>query len=210
MAALDAKYASGDVHVVVLIQSGDVVAEFMQFVSKETQYGIHNISESSACFGILPLVMLAALPAKPLSEARAAAEASTPARLASVPQDPPPLSGAHTIQQRSNGRYLDAHDTPDRDFGVVTRPRQDNATQRWVFRRESGRTYTIQQEHTGRFLDAHDTADRDFRVVTRPPQSNTTQRWLVTHLGGDVYAIQQLNTRRFLDATRRRIGTSLW
>jgi hypothetical protein len=149
---------------------------------------------------VLPLVMLAALPARPLSEARSAAEASTAARLASVLQNPPPLSGAHTIQQRSSGRYLDAHDTPDRDFGVVTRPRQDNATQRWVLRRESGRTYTIQQEHTGRFLDAHDTANRDFRVVTRPQQSNTTQRWLVTHLGGDVYAIQQLNTRRFLDA----------
>lgn len=117
-----------------------------------------------------------------------------------VQQDPPPLSGIHTLRQSSSGRFVDAHDTPDKDFRVVTRPRQDNATQRWIFRHVSGRTYTIQQEHTGHFLDAHDTEDRDFAVVTRPMQSNTTQRWLVTHVGSNLYAIQQLSTRRFLDA----------
>jgi hypothetical protein len=115
-------------------------------------------------------------------------------------QVPAPLSGAHTIRQLSNGRYLDAHDTVDWDFRVVTRPSQHNATQRWIFRHEGDRTFTIQQQQTGRFLDAHDTANLDFAVVTRPPQPNTTQRWLVTHLGGSVYAIQQVSTSRYLDA----------
>ena len=35
----------------------------------------------------------------------------------------------------SNGRHLDAHETADRDFAVVTRERQDNTSQRWIIRR---------------------------------------------------------------------------
>lgn len=120
----------------------------------------------------------------------------------SATQDVPPgwLRGTYAIQQLSNGRYLDAYDTPGKDFRVVTRSGQGNAAPRWVFRHESGSTYTIQQENTGRFLDAYDTANRDFAVVTRPGRAGTAQRWLVTKLGTNVYAIQQLSTRRFLDA----------
>ena len=34
----------------------------------------------------------------------------------------------YTIQQQSNGRYLDAHDTLDRDYAVVTRAAQNNGS----------------------------------------------------------------------------------
>jgi Ricin-type beta-trefoil lectin domain len=116
------------------------------------------------------------------------------------PNAPSDLSGVYTIQQQSTRRYLDAHDTSDKDFAVVTRPRQDNTTQRWMFRSVGNRIYTIQQQSTTRHLDAHDTQDKDFAVVTRPRQDNTTQRWIVTALGSDTYTIQQQSTRRYLDA----------
>jgi len=43
------------------------------------------------------------------------------------------LSGVYTIQQKSNGRYMDAHEG-SRDNSVVTRDRQNNATQQWIIR----------------------------------------------------------------------------
>jgi hypothetical protein len=141
----------------------------------------------------------------------------------------PILSGAHTIQNAMppiSGfpprprpvRFLDAPDTPDKDFAVVTRPAQDNLTQRWIFRHAGGRLYTIQQQHTGRFLDAHDSSDKNFAVVTRPEQDNTTQRWIVAHISGDTYTLRQQSTGRFLEAifrddapvvTRPRSGDSI-
>jgi hypothetical protein len=135
---------------------------------------------------VLLIVALATLTAGPQAE--------------SFQHGQPPLSGAHKVRQMSTRQYLDAHDTLDRDFGVVTRPPQDNLTQQWIFHHEGGGIYTIQQQHTGRFLDAHDTPDKDFGVVLRPRQPNPTQRWIVTHVGPDLYHIQQVSTRRFLDA----------
>jgi hypothetical protein len=111
-----------------------------------------------------------------------------------------PLNGLYTIIQLHTGRFLDAHVTADRDFRVVTRPRQDNASQRWQLTHLGGSVYTIEQQSTGRRLDAHDTHDRDFAVVTRPRQNNTTQQWLVTALGSDRYEILQRSTGRNLDA----------
>ena len=110
------------------------------------------------------------------------------------------LNGVYRIQQQSTQRYLDAHDTADKDFAVVTRERQPNATQRWIFHSVGNRIYTIQQQHTLKFLDAHDTPDRDFAVVLRPLQENSTQRWIVTAQGNDTYTIQQRSTLRDLDA----------
>ena len=111
-----------------------------------------------------------------------------------------PLNGLYTIVQLHTGRFLDAHASVDRDFRVVTRPRQDNASQRWLFTHLGGSVYTIEQQSTGRRLDAHDTRDRDFAVVTRPRQHNTTQHWLVTALGSDRYELLQRSTGRNLDA----------
>lgn len=48
----------------------------------------------------------------------------------------------YTIQQKSTLRYLDAYDTPDSDYGVVTREKQDSNTQVWVIKSEGPRPDT--------------------------------------------------------------------
>jgi len=99
-----------------------------------------------------------------------------------------------------DNRFLDAHEISSLDFNVVTRPMQDNYTQRWLFTDMGGGLYTIVQLSSGRFLDAHEIASLDFRVVTRPQQNNNTQLWRVTPLGGDYHMIQQVSSGRFLDS----------
>ena len=42
--------------------------------------------------------------------------------------------GVYTIQQQSNGRFVDAHETAAKNFALVTRTAQNNDTQRWVIR----------------------------------------------------------------------------
>ena len=42
------------------------------------------------------------------------------------------LGGEYSIQQVINGRYLDAYGSADNDYGAVTRPVQNNDTQRWL------------------------------------------------------------------------------
>ncbi len=108
------------------------------------------------------------------------------------------MDGVHTIQQKSSGRFLDAHDSSD--FSVVTRTAQNNDTQRWIFTLVGG-VYTIQQKSNGRFLDAHESGN-DFSVVTRPAQNNDSQRWVVMHLDNELctYTIQQLINGQFMDA----------
>ena len=88
------------------------------------------------------------------------------------------LSGVYTIRQKSNGRYVDAHVTSNNDFSLVTRPRQNNDTQRWIIRPLGNNVYTIRQKSNGRYVDAHEAANNNFRLVTRPRQNNDTQRWL--------------------------------
>jgi len=104
----------------------------------------------------------------------------------------------YTIQQKSNGRFVDAHEIEGRDFALVTRPAQNNSTQRWILRPLGG-VYTIQQKSNGRFVDAHEIEGRDFALVTRPAQNNSTQRWVLMHVGGP-YTIQQQSNGRFVDA----------
>ena len=88
-----------------------------------------------------------------------------------------PVGGVYTVTQRSNGRFVDAHEHSGLDFGVVTRPNQNNDTQRWVVLPSAGGSFTVQQLSGGRFVDAHDSASNDFRVVTRGAENNDTQRW---------------------------------
>jgi V8-like Glu-specific endopeptidase len=45
----------------------------------------------------------------------------------------PALRGAYTIQQKSNNRFMDAHES-GHDFSVVTRGAQNNDSQRWLIR----------------------------------------------------------------------------
>jgi Ricin-type beta-trefoil lectin domain-like len=57
---------------------------------------------------------------------------------------------------------------------VVTRPQQDNDTQRWRVQNFGGGFVTIQHVSSGRFLEA--TLDGDFQVVTGP-QGSQQQEW---------------------------------
>jgi protease II len=107
--------------------------------------------------------------------------------------------GTYTLQQKSNNRFADAHENAANDFALVTRPAQNNDTQRWIFRPVGG-VYTVQQKINNRFADAHENAEKDFALVTRPAQNNDTQRWILMHQGNDVYTIQQLSNGRFVDA----------
>ncbi len=108
------------------------------------------------------------------------------------------LQGTYTIQQKSNRRYLDAHEG-SHDNSVVTRNSQNNTTQAWVLTPLGNNVYTIQQKSNRRYLDAHE-GSHDNSVITRNRQDNTTQAWILTPLGNNVYTIQQKSNRRYLDA----------
>lgn len=104
-----------------------------------------------------------------------------------------------TIQQSNTGRFVDAHETADQDYRIVTRAAQNNDTQRWIMTPVGG-SYTFQQVSTGRYWDAHESANNDFRLVTRPAQNDLTQRWRVTSVGGGLVTMQQVSNGRFVDA----------
>jgi Ricin-type beta-trefoil lectin domain-like len=72
-------------------------------------------------------------------------------------------------------RFLDAHEIASLNFRVVTRPQQNNDTQRWRLFDFGGGFFTIQQVSSGRFLEA--TLDGDFQVVTRPASGSNEQTW---------------------------------
>ena len=110
--------------------------------------------------------------------------------------------GQQIVRLRGGGlRFLDAHEIPQRDFNVVTRPLQSNNTQHWRLTKVGGNVHTIVQVSSGRFLDAHEIASLNFRVVTRPQQNNDTQRWRLFDFGGGFFTIQQVSSGRFLEAT---------
>ena len=44
-------------------------------------------------------------------------------------------NGSFTIQQLSNGRFVDAHEDAGEDFRLVTRTAQNNDSQRWLIDR---------------------------------------------------------------------------
>jgi hypothetical protein len=94
----------------------------------------------------------------------------------------PTQSGVYTIQQKSNSRFVDAHEIEGKDFALVTRTAQNNDTQRWILTALGNNTYTIQQKSNGRFVDAHEIEGKDFALVTRTVQNNDTQRWLIKSL----------------------------
>jgi hypothetical protein len=131
------------------------------------------------------------------------AEVSGHRAVAAALLQPPPFSllesGTYTIRQKSNGRFVDAHESADQDFRLVTRPAQNNDTQRWLLGEVGANIFTIRQRSNGRFVDAHESADQDFRLVTRPAQNNDTQRWIFSPVGG-VYTIRQRSNLRYVDA----------
>jgi hypothetical protein len=117
-----------------------------------------------------------------------------------------PVDGTYTIQQKVNNRYLDAHTDNNFDFGVVTRPPQNNDTQLWILSIQPDNTYTIQHKENNRYLDAHevennnDCDENDCKVVTRLPQYNTSPYWKLTKQSDNTYTIQQTVNDRYLDA----------
>jgi astacin len=107
--------------------------------------------------------------------------------------------GLYTIQQKSNGRFVDAHEYSGKDFGLVTRPAQNNRTQQWILIPMGG-VFTIQQKSNGRFVDAYQSSGDDFALVTRTAKNNDAQRWTVTPSGNNTFTVQQKSTGRFADA----------
>jgi hypothetical protein len=89
-----------------------------------------------------------------------------------------PVGGVYTVQQQSSGRFLDAYESSN-DFKAVTRPAQNDDSQRWVIQAMGNDEFTIQQLVNGQFLDAHESSGSDFSVVTRGPQNNDSQRWVI-------------------------------
>jgi len=108
-------------------------------------------------------------------------------------------AGNYTLRQKSNGRFLDAHEVAENDFRLVTRTAQNNDTQRWTLT-PIGTVFVIRQKSSGRFLDAHENAANDFRLVTRTAQSDATQRWVVMPSVDGSSTIRQLSNGRFVDA----------
>jgi hypothetical protein len=108
-------------------------------------------------------------------------------------------SGYYRIQQKSNSRYLDAHESSTNDFNLVTRLYQSNDTQVWRIT-NYGSYYRIQQKSNSRYLDAHENSTNDYRVVTREYQNNDTQKWCIYVLGNGAYRILQISNGRYLDA----------
>jgi hypothetical protein len=120
--------------------------------------------------------------------------------------------GVYTIQQQSNVRFVDAHESSQNvteDFTLVTRPEQNNDSQRWILTPVGGE-YIIRQESNDRYVDAHEGPwgrFDDFTLVTRAEaQPNDTQRWILIHLGQNVYTIQQKSNGRFVDAHDENAG----
>lgn len=108
--------------------------------------------------------------------------------------------GVYTIQQKSSGRFVDAHEYAGKDYALVTRAPASDRTQEWFFYPEGDLVYTIQQMSSHRYVDAHEHAGKDYSVVTRPKQNNDTQRWIVRPVGTDTFTIQQKSSGRFVDA----------
>lgn len=89
-------------------------------------------------------------------------------------------SGARIFMHEKTRRFLDAHEVAQKDFRLVTRPRQTfDRTQNWFLLKGVG-GLNIMQESSGRFMDAHEVPELEYGAVSRPKQDNTTQQWRMT------------------------------
>ena len=87
--------------------------------------------------------------------------------------------GLVTLMQMNTGRYLDAHEIPELDYRVVTRPRQEfDYTQLWRLTDYGGGFVTIQHYNTGLFLEPVLDPGYDYQVVLRPERpGDNLQTW---------------------------------
>lgn len=89
----------------------------------------------------------------------------------------PQGGGLYTIQQRSSGLFLDAHEVPEEAFFVVLRPRQTfDQTQLWRIIEYGGGFVTVQQASSGRFLQAVIGGPAMYQVITGLPGAGQ-QEW---------------------------------
>jgi hypothetical protein len=100
----------------------------------------------------------------------------------SAVQDPTAPTGVflpgYTVQHQTfAGQFLDAYESNLRDYRVVLRDAQGNASQRWV-PEMSCESFHLSQESSGRYLDAY-TGSNAFRAVTRDFQDDNTQSWTI-------------------------------
>jgi hypothetical protein len=117
------------------------------------------------------------------------------------------VDGHYTLQQVSNSRFLDAYTTSN-DYAVVTRPKQEDGGQHWIFTHLGDDVYSIVQVSglgTWRYLDAYTSSGNDYGAVTRDWQGNTTQQWKIKfHYAGpnmpSFFSLQQVANGRYLDA----------
>jgi len=98
-----------------------------------------------------------------------------------------------------NARYLDAYESDAGGFRAVTRPFQNDDSQKWRMNVVGG-VYRIMQMSSGRFLDAYPSGDHG--VVTRPKQQNSframvSQLWTILFDDG---LIRHAASGRLLDA----------
>ena len=114
------------------------------------------------------------------------------------------LNGEYTVQQKSNNRYLDAYEGSS-DNIAMTRPRESNNSQVWIFTPQGGDRYTIRQKSSGLFLDTffkpvggQDTPDI-FVVATRPYNAVSTQIWHLTKNPDGSYSIRSNSNRALED-----------
>jgi len=91
-------------------------------------------------------------------------------------------AGSHTVQQKSNMRFLDSYGGGD--CRAVTREFQGDDTQKWVFKATADGEYTIQAKFNMRFLDAHEDDKNDYAACTRPDEGNDSQKWVLEKIAG--------------------------
>jgi len=124
------------------------------------------------------------------------------------------LQGEYTIQQKSNGLYVDAYEYPKNKSMVLRPMRKKDPTQLWILTRVDKDTYRIQQKSNGRYVDAYygsnDNDNRnDNRLVTADYQNNDTQLWILTRVDKDTYRIQQKSNDRYVDVKKSGSGNIL-
>lgn len=108
--------------------------------------------------------------------------------------------GIYTVQQASNNRYLDAHESSAYDWRAVTREAQNNPSQQWAIRQDSSGYYTLVQQQTQRYLDAHENGKYDSGAVTRDAQNNASQQWSLIPVGNRRYRIKRRLDALYLGA----------
>jgi len=102
---------------------------------------------------------------------------------------PEVLGGVYTIQQACNGRYVDAYTSTaaSHEYDLVTRPAQNDDTQKWIITPLGNNVYTIQQKYNNRYVDAYtyEALSHEYNLVTRGAQDDNTQRWIINWVPDD-------------------------